>query len=327
MKNILMILLLISVAACSTDRLFSIDDKEPQKPVAGKDSTEKEPKVVFVATMPQELKKKSEVVMIKSFTDLPFITKNGNKIHLWPSDFRSLPDGKAVTFPFRLEVTELLSIKDIILNNKPTVSNGRLLSTDGQILVRAYKDDTPLSLNLSNTFYIEMKSMNKNLPDTEMKVFLAEEAQSDTTNWQLDTTNYQKGEAGCKRIKDRYYCGKLSAFDSVYIAMPSMLGWINIDKFADYTNTTSLRFKSDNELTNVHTYLFFPDLNSVVSVYYDKEFPLPVGVKARVISFSFTDDGTAYAYFEDIVIQPNLEVNIKLSKTTKEALLKELEKL
>lgn len=310
-----MILLLISVAACSTDRLFSVEDKYPQ--LAG-------PGITFVNKMPEDLMKKAEVVTIKSSGDLPFVTKNGNKIYLRPSDFNKIPGGKAVTYPFRLEVTELLSIKDIILNNKPTVSNGKLLSTDGQILIRAFKDDVPLSLYWNNSFYIEMKGMNNDLPDPEMGIFLGAESQNGSSDvaWLEDTT------MSCNEIQQELTrCKKLTAIDSVYMTFPSKLGWINIDKFIDYSNTTSLKFKSDADLINIYTYLLFPDLNSVMRVYYDKEFPLPIGEKARVISFSFTDDGTAYAYFEDIVIQPKLEVNIKLSKTTKEALLKELEKL
>lgn len=310
-----MILLLMSVLACSRDRLFPIEDKYPQSAGSG---------ITFVNKVPEEMLRKAEVVTIKSSDDSPFVTKNGNKIYLRPSDFNKISGGKAVTYPFRLEVTELLTIKDIILNNKPTVSNGRLLSTDGQILIRAYKDDIPLSLYWNNSFYIEMKGMNKGLPDPEMEIFLGAESQNGSSDvaWREDTTK------SCNEIQqERYKCRKLTAIDSVYMAFPSKLGWINVDKFIDYTNTTILKFKSDADLINIYTYLLFPDLNSVMRVYHDEEFPLPIGEKARVISFSFTEDDVVYAFFEDIVIQPNLEINIKLSKTTKEALVAELEKL
>lgn len=308
-----MILLLAGIMACSKDRLFSPESNNLL--VAG-------PDVNFLPDIPSDLKKASETVMINSAADVPFVTKNKNKIYLQPDDFNRLPDGKQVTYPFHLEVKELLTIKDIILNDKPTVSNGRLLSTDGQILVRAYKNDVALSLNWDNNFFIEMKGMNNDLPDPEMKLFLDEESKDSTTNWQEDTTK------NCVFYRQRYVCGKITTRDSVYFAIPSDLGWINIDAFVNYTNTTVVKLKSEANLTNVSTFIFFPELNSVINTWcLEKEFPIPLGVKIKVISFAFSDDDVLYSYLEDFVASPNMEINIKLSKTTKEALLAELEKL
>ncbi|NBA87699.1 hypothetical protein GVN16_18155 [Emticicia sp. CRIBPO] len=317
MRNILFALLFLVTLACSTDRLFSIDDKEPQKPVAGKDSTEKEPEIVFVSKIPENVRKQAEVVTIKSDQDLPFITKNGTKIYIKPLDFNPMPGGTYVTYPFKLEVTELLSIKDIILNEKPTVSNGRLLTTDGQILIKAYKDNQELSVYKYSSFRVDMRGLGKPTDRQGMSIFLGQET-PDGFNWVPDSVCKIETTTGCQNIFDRQF---------EYRLFPASIGWINIDKFIGYTNTTSIAFKSDMNLENIRTFLYFPDLVSVMKVNYEKDFPVPVGAKAKVISFAMTTDEQYYTFFEDIVIRPEHLVNIKLTKTTKEDFMKELEKL
>lgn len=306
MRNILFALLFLITLACSTDRLFSPEGSNQQVPP-----------VVFLSEIPENLRKKAEVVTIKSDQDLPFVTKNGTKIYIKPLDFNPMPGGTYVTYPFKLEVTELLSIKDIILNEKPTVSNGRLLTTDGQILIKAYKDNQELSVYKYSSLRVDIIGMKKPVSRQDMLIFLGKET-PDGFNWVPDTLNCRQSPTGCQNIFD---------WESEYRLFPSSIGWINVDKFIGYTNTTSIAFKSDMNLENIRTFLYFPELVSVMKVNYKKDFPVPVGAKAKVISFAMTTDEQYYTYFEDLVIRPEHLVNIKLTKTTKEAFMKELEKL
>jgi hypothetical protein len=312
MKNILTVLTLICIAlACSKDRLSPLPEGDQYSPDL------KPTDLVAYPQMPASMKKQEEKVTISSEKDLPFITKNGNQIIIRPNHFNALPNGKQVTYPFQLVVTELLSIKDIILHEKQTVSNGRLLTTDGQILIEAFKDGEQLTIAMYASPHILMQGMKKPKTDPQMRIFLGEEIKSGF-NWLPDLSE-------CERPGSE--CGSIWGEKGFYSMFPSRIGWINIDKFAGYDKTTFVKFGSEIDLKFIRTFIYFPEINSVLQVQYDKEFQVPIGFKARIISFALSDDEKMYAFYKDIVIQPDHEVKIVLFQTTKEEVIKELDKL
>lgn len=311
LRSIAFFLLLLSVLACSDDRLFP----------RGGDK-------IFVKGMPESLLSKPEKVTINSGNDLPFITKNGTRINFREDAFRPLKNGSAVTFPIELEVIELLSLKDIILQNKPTVSNGRLLTTDGQIYIKASKNGEELSLAGQWNFNIKMEGISGKF-DSEMLIFLGEDTQ-EGFNWLADTTNCENwdGQLFCDNIGiNEEPNGNENEKNSIYNMWPSSLGWINIDKFADYTNTTTIKITSEESLENVSVFLYFPEINSVMNYFDSFKLLLPVGYKAKVIAFAFNESDEVYSFFEDIIIKEDLNVNISLSKSSKDKLEEALRNL
>ena len=310
LRSIAFFLLLLSVLACSDDRLFP----------RGGDK-------IFVKGMPESLLSKPEKVTINSGNDLPFITKNGTRINFREDAFRRLKNGSAVTFPVDLEIIELLSLKDIILQNKPTVSNGRLLTTDGQIYIKASKNGEELFLASSWNFNIKMGGISGRF-NPEMLIFLGEDT-NDGFNWLADTTNcgMWDGQLFCENIGNGGDTTIVNNEVNFYSMFPSSLGWINIDRFAEYTNTTTIKITSEESLENVRIFLFFPEINSVMSYHESSKLLLPVGYKAKVIAFAFNESDEVYSFFEDIIIKEDLSVNISLSKSTKDKLEEELGKL
>lgn len=304
LRSIAFFLLFLSVLACSDDRLF------PRKGGS------------FVKGVPESLLSKPEKVTINSGNDLPFITKNGTRINFREDAFRRLKNGSAVTFPIDLEIIELFTLRDIILHNKPTVSNGKLLTTDGQIYIKASKNGEELSLAGQWNFNIKMEGISERF-DSEMLIFLGEDTQ-EGFNWLADTTscNTWNGQLFCENINESNI-----EKESYYSIWPSSLGWINIDKFAEYTNTTTIKITSEESLENVSVFLHFPEINSVMNYYDSQKLLLPVGYKAKVIAFAFNESKEVYSFFQDIIIQKDLEVNVSLAQSTEEKLKEDLGKL
>jgi hypothetical protein len=311
LRSIAFFLLILSVLACSDDRLFPREGGS------------------FVAGVPQSLLSKSEKVTISSRNDLPFITKNGTRIDFREDVFNRLKNGSAVTFPIDLEIIELLSLKDIILHNKPTVSSGKLLTTDGQIYIKASKNGEQLSLVGPWNFNIRMEGISGKF-DPEMLIFLGADTQ-EGFNWRVDTTNCGIGEGGhplnCENIWNGGDTTVANEVRNLYNMWPSSLGWINIDKFAEYTNTTTITISSEESLENVSVFLYFPEINSVMDYFDSPKLLLPVGYRAKVIAFAFNESDEVYSFFEDIVVKEDLQVNVSLSKSSKDKLEEALRNL
>lgn len=303
LRRILLLAGIAALTSCSKERLFQ---KETPS---------------FASLIPEDLLQTTQVVTINSSNDLPFITQGGNSISFSLNGFYRPKDFSSADFPVRLEVTELLSVKDIILHQKPTVSNGKLLTTDGQIKVQVFKDRDELQV-FQGALRIDMDGIFPGQGDPDMLLFLGQEING-TFNWQVDSS-------GCFIDSGRFYCQNISTgkgSDWEYVLFPYQLGWINIDKFADYDQTTTVRFVSDMDIKAVCKFLYFPDIRSVIQVYDEEIEGIPLGMKALVIAFAFTKDGSPFSYFEETVIRENQTVTLNLVPTTRAELLKKLEDL
>lgn len=303
LKYIFLLTAIIVLSSCSKERLFH---KETPS---------------FTLLIPDEILQATQVVTINSSNDLPFITQGGNSISFNLNGFYRPKDFSSADFPVRLEVTELLSIKDIILHQKPTVSNRKLLTTDGQIKVQVFKDRDELQV-FQGALRIDMNGLFPGQGDPEMLLFLGEEING-AFNWQVDSST-------CFIESGRFYCENISTGKDPgwnYILFPYQLGWINIDKFADYDQTTTVRFVSDRDVNSVCKFLYFPEIRSVLQVYDEEIEGVPLGMRALIIAFAFTEDESAFSYFEETMIRRNQTVTLNLVPTTRAELLKKLEDL
>jgi hypothetical protein len=80
----------------------------------------------------------------------------------------------------KIELTESLSMEDIILSNLNTTSNGKPLETDGMIYFNATLNGKQLTINKENPIHIEMPT-NKKKPD--MMVYQGSRDEKGNMNW------------------------------------------------------------------------------------------------------------------------------------------------
>ncbi|MCA0365236.1 MAG: hypothetical protein LCH67_14430 [Bacteroidetes bacterium] len=305
-KGILVFLVLL-IFACSQERLFPV-------------STESEDlsKVNFVDAKNTlvDLGPKSEKLTIKNESQIPIITKNGNRIYLYQYHLATL-DGKSVSYPYDVEIIELGSLKDMILFDKPTVSYGKILSTAGSFYLNATKDQN--QLKISNLSYPSIQYRSNFGLDRDMNLFYGELNKENQFNWfptkEIDT--------GGGPIQSRE---GLSISDDFYYIFPSTLGWINVDKFVNVaTEKTTMVFKSlVPDLEKIALFVVLPEINSVMHVYSGKSFEIPVGMMANIMAVAKDTEGQYFSYIEKVKVKKGLTVEIKLSKTTEAELINAL---
>jgi len=239
----------------------------------------------------------------------PIVGAQGTKLWLDSTMFM-YQNGDDVSYPFTIGLIELYTPKDIILYNMPTVSDGKLLSTDGEIRVKAYKDSVDLYLKPNAIYQAHMPSGD---PSEDMDIFYGVETSS-YVDWTISTDPDDD----------------ISTDTEGYMMLLTKIGWINADYIYDFPMTkTSITFQSttDSLDANVAKFLYFPDIPSVMQVYTGESGDVPIGDDATVILFAMDAAGDMFYYSEDITISANPVIDVTLESITEDNLISFLEGL
>ncbi len=86
--------------------------------------------------------------------------KNGTLIVIPAGSFKDA-DGNTINEKIEIELTEALSLEDMILSNLTTTSDGHLLQTDGMLYLNATMGGKQLHIDANNPIYIEIPTEKK----------------------------------------------------------------------------------------------------------------------------------------------------------------------
>jgi hypothetical protein len=95
---------------------------------------------------------------------------NGTNIFIAPNAFLTM-SGSPVTGLVAIETKDVLSKKDMILNNALPVSNGQLLISGGEVYFNATQGGQKLKMNPASSVYINVPAGSS--PSFQMKEFYA----------------------------------------------------------------------------------------------------------------------------------------------------------
>jgi hypothetical protein len=158
--------------------------------------------------------------------------------------------GLAVTGKIQVELSVIKKKGDMVLMNKPTTSNNRMLVSAAEIFVRLKKDGQEVNLAPGAKINIRYADFPVN---TSMKLFFGEEPASGQFNWvpNADSIN-----------------NFVSYGQQVYEITTNHLRWINLDYFYDTTGIgrTAVSVKLPSNYTNANTtaFLVFKEIKSVL---------------------------------------------------------------
>jgi hypothetical protein len=139
-------------------------------------------------------KQQEQTFEIDSPGTAPIVGQQGTVIYQ-SADIFMYPNSDSVHYPYYVGLIELYTPKDMIYYQMPTYGSGHLLTTGGEIHVRAYKDSTELILR-PGKFYITYFPTSQ--IDSSMKVFHGTETgnivdwsqSTDYISWYSDTSGY-----------------------------------------------------------------------------------------------------------------------------------------
>lgn len=255
--------------------------------------------------------------------DGPIIGNQGTRLWLDSSIFM-FTNGNDVSYPITIKLIEVYTPKDMELFDLPTVAQGNMLVTGGEIRVRAFKDGEELVLKPGKRYAAQVPSAN---PVQQMSIFYGSESGSildwydnassvssnagiDTLEWITPNTDSTGGPFGWPGI----------GYD---LAIPVM-GWINCDYFYNLNpdSLTTVSYESeDDDLTNVMIFLSFPNIGSVMRVYNEQSGNVPIGEPVKSLCFAMNSSGALFYHYEEFAITPNHLVQVTMTEISEADLL------
>jgi hypothetical protein len=256
-----------------------------------------------------------------------FTCANGTRIITMPNSFLT-KSGAPVSGNVTIEVKDVLSKKDMVLNNAFPVSNGQLLVSGGEVYFNPTQNGQQLKLNpaVRVTFLVPAG----NTPSYQMQEFYAQgpSVLSDSTsilNW-VQATNTGT-TTGIQVGQDTAFGGSINYYDFD----SDSVNWTNCDYFANTSGAkTTCTVNLSGNANNSNTMVFLSK-NGVVSIARLSPFniftvsqqfksyvnSIPLGANYTVGAISF--DGSNYYYAsQQITMTTDMVITMPvLTQTTK----------
>jgi len=219
------------------------------------------------------------------------------------------PNGDSVTWPYTIKLVELYKPKDMIYYRMPTVAGGTILKTDGEIRLRAFKNNIELVLKPDPCMApIEMPNA---APQNNMRVFYGFTS-AGHPDWTDDPASLGV-TTGLNPVFTPTAYG--------YSASIAKLGWVNCGLKAGSASSSKISFTSStDELQNVAIFIYFPATKTVMQVYNTVSEKIPNGSSVKIVAIGVDAGGNLFSFNKNQTVNANTSVDITLSATTDPAL-------
>jgi len=246
--------------------------------------------------------------------------EKGTKVTFAPNAFI---DGNGNTVSGNVTVTlkEVLSKKDVLFSGVLTESNGQLLESGGEILVKAQKDGAALRVNPALQNDGARVEIPKVMNNKDMGLFVQDKRQ-------------QGGASGNNQQQSPYtwtpapYYPFGNGPNSYTFSLPSFT-WVNCDRFYSDPNpkttiTALPAFQDNNQVTDLQVMLVFKNISTVITLPFDytvQKFQsyqnsLPIGLQADLIILGKDSDGFIQFGTQSITIGAGMHINAPIHKAT-----------
>jgi hypothetical protein len=267
----------------------------------------------------QNNKKESQVFTVNASAPTTINGADGSQLDI-PADAFVTSDGQTVTGFVTVELIEIFEKADMVLSEKPTVSNGEILISAGELFVNATQGSLQLQLAPG-------VSISTSLP-----------ADTITGGMTLFTASNTNGQFNWNQIGN----GGMNGNDSLVISTVApykylfeigQLGWINCDKFYYDPNpktNINITFTNNPSLAKTAVFLVFKDINSVIRVYNNNgnftTHNIPTGMNITLVAFSI-HEGKNYFVAKDIVVASGHSEELTLSELSEADMIAQIKNL
>jgi hypothetical protein len=243
-----------------------------------------------------------------SSSTIQLTTAKGHKIILPPNAFVTL-GGQPVTGEVAIEVKEINAPWEMILSDRPTMSNGRILESGGEFFIRATKNGQELKLAPGVLLRVDLPASSGNMQG--MQVFNGQITPDSSINWVL---NNNPGNM----VMDSLGINPAMFADSMQ--------WLNVDKFVNQPNITfTVNAGNTPDIDSTRIFLHLTGRNSVVR-YSDYVVDKLIAAPATVIGIS-VKSGVLYTSVFPVNMQHGQSATLNFAPSTVAELEQKLKQL
>jgi hypothetical protein len=265
----------------------------------------------------------SQVFSINPCRRSTLVGEKGTRLTVFPF---SLVDalGRPVEGEVEISLKEVFSKKEMVLSNRVTTSEDRLLESGGQIFVQAFQSGRPLQL--SGPMAVELPLRNRLRNPLGMRLFKG--AVSITRAFRsgrdFDWEMVSNKPVNIRVLNgSKYFAFNLTEFN-----------WWNCDYFfakkGARTMVSARCVSQIEEFDDLTAFLVFRDTNSVARMYPGEHsftsFNIPLKLAAAVVMMGIYD-GQLFLGTCEIDQTSNKLLHVRMGPVTEEELLKNLDKL
>jgi len=253
-------------------------------------------------------KQKEQEFIIDTPGKCPIIGLQGTQICPSKSTIMFTDKADSITYPYKIKLVELYTPKDMIYYQLPSVGSGTILTTAGELRIRAYKDSSELILRPSKLWSI-VSMPGKSTVDGMKQYY------GTTTNNLTDWTTNPVGDFG--------------KTDTSYFGLIQKLGWIACDKDASSANSVTITFASTSDnLANVGIFIYIPSTKTIMQIKNFVSDKIPSGDDIKILAFGQDASNDFYFYYKKMTLGQNNEIlDISLTKTKESDLTAKLDAL
>lgn len=257
--------------------------------------------------------------------------------------------GNSVTGNVDIEIQEIYSKSNMILSNKPTLSNQGILTSAGEFSIIASQNGTRVYSANSNGVEVFVPTANN---QTDMDFWIASENDDDFL-WEVvdsvdvdltDSTDVWQDSIFIDPMDSMVWDSTVwvdPIYDYYYNVTTSIYNnfdWINLDVLVPSqgcgTGLLNINVTEDFTQYNTSVFVVITDYNGVVNVYSYDDHTFTLGnyyelyncLNVDVIGISAID-GELYFGTENVTIDGTTEVNLHLVPTTEDQILSQINNL
>lgn len=231
------------------------------------------------------------------------IGNQGTKIYGAKNCLRDA-NNDTIDYPFNVKLVELYTPKDMIYWQMPTMASGNPLNSDGEIRVRAVKNNQELTLAASCPFAVEMP----NGSPVATKTIYTGNDNGTYVNWINSGTPFSTTSYG-------------------YKGFVNSLGWISCAEQSGTGAHTVSFTSSTDDLTNVGMFIYVPASKTLIQAYNQTATGVPANASVKIVLMAVDNNGDLFSWTDSRTISANTSIDVSLNATTDNALTNYLNSL
>lgn len=280
----------VLIFSCKKDR---IEEPEPEQLTAYQP----------INTYLDQKKQQEQDFLITGPSQDTIIGNQGTKIYGAKNCLRD-SNNDTIAYPFNIKLVELYTPKDMIYWQMPTMGSGNALDSDGEIRVRALKNNVDLTLAPSCPFAVEMPNSS---PVSSKKIYNGND-NGTFVDWINSGVSFTTNSYG-------------------YQGFSNSLGWISCAEQVS-TGGNSISFTSTtDDLTNVGIFIYIPATTTLIQAYNQTASGIPNGSSVKIVLMAMDSNGGLFSWTDTRTINSNTSIAVSLSSTTDPALTSHLDNL